>query len=101
MDDHFVINLRIADTRYPIRIKRADEELFRRAAAEIDYKLSQYKDYFKSDDPHSEQDTHYIIMTALQAVAESEAKEMRADFFERGIEKLIVDIDSYLKDSSI
>lgn len=99
MDEHFVINLRIADTRYPIRIKRSDEELYRMAAAQIDYKLSQYKNYFKGNDPHSLQDSDYMVMTAVQAVAESEVKNKRAGFFEGEVKKLILEIDNYLRNS--
>ncbi len=101
MDEHFVINLRIADTRYPIKIKRSDEEVYRKAAAEIDYKLSQYKNHFKGNAPHSLQDTDYMVMTAVQAVAESEERDKRAVFFEEEIKRLISELDNYLKNGSI
>jgi cell division protein ZapA len=97
MDEHFIINLRIADTKYPLRIKRKDEEVFRRAAAEIDYKLSQYKSYFASDDSHTLQHSDYMAMTTIQAVTEKKEQEMRASFFELEVKKLIDELDGYLK----
>lgn len=97
MDEHFIINLRIADTRYPLRIKRKDEEVFRKAAAEIDYKLSQYKNYFASDDSHTLHDSDYMAMTTIQAVTEYKEQEMRADHFESEIKRLISDLDDYLR----
>ena len=99
MDEHFIINLRIAETKYPIRIKRKDEEMFRKAAVEIDYKLSQYKNHFESDESHVLQNIDYMAMTAIQAVSELTGQEMRAGFFESEIEKLIGELDEYLKKS--
>lgn len=98
MDDHLIINLRVADTRYPLRIKRKDEEVFRKAATEIDYKLSQYKSYFASDDSRTLQHSDYMAMTTIQAVAEKKEQEMRAGFLEEEIGKLISELDNYLKD---
>ena len=97
MDDHFIINLRIADTKYPLRIERKDEEVFRKAAIEIDYKLSQYKNYFASDDSHTLQHADYMAMTTIQAVTEKKEQEMRAGYFELELKKLISELDEYLK----
>lgn len=97
MDEHFIINLRVADTKYPLRIKRKDEEVFRKAAAEIDYKLSQYKNYFASDDSHTLQDSDYMAMTTIQAVTEQKEQEMRVSLFESEIKRLIGELDNYLR----
>jgi len=97
MDDHLIINLRVADQKYPIKVKRRDEEVFRKAADEIDYKLSQYKEYFTKDSSHSLEDKDYMAMTAIQAVKEKVEQEYRAKGFESKINSLISEIDSYLR----
>lgn len=97
MDDHFIINLRVADMRYPLRVKRSNEEVFRKAADEIDYKLGQYKNYFAGDSSQSLRDTDYMAMTAIQSVAEKVEQEMRAELFETKIKELTLELDKYLK----
>lgn len=97
MDDHLIINLRVADTRYPLRIERKDEEMYRKAADEIDYKLGQYKNYFTGDSSHSLQNADYMAMTAIQAVAEKVEYQTRTNLFEVKIKKLTEELDSYLK----
>lgn len=97
MDEHLIINLRVADTRYPLRIERKDEEMFRKAAHEIDYKLGQYKRYFTGDSTHSLENTDYMAMTAIQAVAEKVEYQLRTNFFEVRIKELTEELDDYLK----
>lgn len=98
MDDHFIINLRVADMRYPLRVKREDEEVYRRAADEIDYKLVQYKNYFTGDSSHSLRNVDYMAMTAIQAVSEKVGHQLRAEEFEARIKDLTEELDLYLKD---
>jgi cell division protein ZapA len=97
MDDHLIINLRVADTRYPLRIERKNEETYRKAADEIDYKLGQYKNYFTGNSSHPLQNADYMAMTAIQAVAEKVECQTRANLFEVRIKKLTDELDSYLK----
>ncbi|MBD8389838.1 cell division protein ZapA [Dysgonomonas sp. BGC7] len=97
MDDHLVINLRIADMRYPLRIKRSDEEVYRKAADEIDYKLVQYRNYFTGNESQSLKNTDYMAMTALQAVAEKVEWQLRTNSFESRIKELTQELDDYLK----
>ncbi len=97
MDDHLVINLRIADMRYPLRIKRSDEEVYRKAADEIDYKLVQYRNYFTGNESQSLKNTDYVVMTALQAVAEKVEWQLRTNSFESRIKELTQELDDYLK----
>ena len=99
MDDHLIINLRVADMRYPLRIKRRDEEMFRRAAEEIDYKLGQYRNYFTGDTSHSLQNTDYMAMTAIQAVAEKVGCQLRAESFEFKVKDLTRELEDYLKNN--
>lgn len=96
-NEYFTINLRVADTRYPLRIKREEEEKFRKAANEIDYKLSQYKGYFTDRSSQPLLDKDYMAMTAIQAVAEKVEEEMRGDSFEKKIKELTNKLDDYLK----
>lgn len=96
MDEEFVINLRVDDTRYPIKIKRLDEEVYRRAAEEIDYKLGQYKSHFTGD-AESLQSKDYMAMTAIQSVADKAKHELRAENFEEKIKKMTDELDAFLK----
>ena len=97
MDDHLIINLRVADMKYPLRIKRSEEEMYRKAADEIDYKLGQYKNYFAGDSSQALRNVDYMAMTAIQSVAEKVEQEMRADLFEARIEELTLELDKYLR----
>lgn len=97
MDEHLIINLRVADMRYPLRIKRSEEEVFRKAADEIDYKLGQYKNYFTGDGTRSLHNSDYMAMTAIQAVAEKVEHQLRAQSFEVKIKELTQELESYLK----
>ncbi|WP_108822862.1 cell division protein ZapA [Dysgonomonas sp. Marseille-P4361] len=98
MDEHLIINLRVADTRYPLRVKRREEETYRRAANEIDYKIVQYKNYFTGDSSQTLQNTDYMAMTAIQAVAEKVEHQLRAENFEAKIKELTQELEDYLKD---
>jgi len=97
MDEHLIINLRVADMRYPLRVKRQDEEVYRKAANEIDYKLGQYRNYFTGDSSQSLQDKEYMAMTAIQAVAEKVEYQLRAESFEAKIKELTQELENYLK----
>ena len=96
MDDLFIINLRIADTYYPVRVRRSDEESFRAAAKEIDYKLSQYKNHFAGD-PDRLDENSYMTMTAVQAVLENVDLKKRNETFEQKIRELTSEIEQYLR----
>ena len=96
MDEEFVINLRVDNVMYPIKIKRSDEEVYRRAAREIDYKLGQYKSNFTGDS-RDLQTKDYMAMTAIQAVADKGKFEMRGEFFEEKVKALTDELDEFLK----
>ncbi len=97
MDQEFVINLRVEDAKYPLRIKRSDEEVYRRAAEEIDYKLGQYKSHFAAGESQTLQSKDYMAMTAIQAVAEKAKHEIRAENFEARLTSLTNELDEFLK----
>ncbi|NDV68162.1 cell division protein ZapA [Dysgonomonas sp. 25] len=97
MDEHLIINLPVANTKYPLRVKRDDEAIFRNAAKEINYKLSRYKEHFTGTSDSPLQDTDYMAMTAIQAVAEKEEQKERADMFEEKINQFVTELDDYLR----
>lgn len=97
MDEHLIINLRVADMRYPLRIERKYEEIYRRAADEIDYRLGQYKEKFTGDSSHSLTNADYMAMTAIQTVSEKVECQMRVETFEKRVKDLSLELESYLK----
>lgn len=97
MDEHLIINLRVADMRYPLRVNRKDEEIYRKAADEIDYKLGQYKNYFTGNGSQPLQNSDYMAMTAIQAVSEKVEQELRAGSFESKVKELNQELDKFLK----
>jgi len=99
MDDHFIINLRVANKKYPIKIKRSEEIVFRSAAREVDYKLSQYRNYFTKQSTQPFQDADYMAMTAIQAVSEEVGKGLKVDELESKIAKMVKLIDNCLEGS--
>lgn len=48
MDDMMKIHLLIDNERYPMTIRREDEQLYRDAAKQIDNKLNKYRSYYIS-----------------------------------------------------
>ncbi|MBN1769399.1 MAG: cell division protein ZapA [Prolixibacteraceae bacterium] len=65
MDDEFTINVTIAERRYPIRIKRKDEETVRNAAKKINDRVLLYRKNYKGTDSQD-----FMAMAALQFVIE-------------------------------
>lgn len=98
MEEEFVINLKVDDVKYPLKIKRSEEEVYRRAAAEVDYKLNQYKSHFNvnsnQDEIHSSK--IYMAMTAIHAVANKEQFVLKAETLEDGLRRQIAELDEYL-----
>jgi len=97
MDEHLIINLRVADMRYPLKVKRKDEEIYRKAADEIDYKLGQYKNYFTGGGAQPLQNSDYMAMTAIQALSEKVEQQFRAESFESKVKKLNQELEIFLK----
>lgn len=60
MDDKFLIHIEIAGRRYPITIRREEEEIMRAAAKQINQKLLQYQ---------TEYGTRYDVRDWLAIVA--------------------------------
>jgi len=98
MDEHLIINLRVANVRYPLRVKRTEEEVYRKAAYEIDYKLGQYKNYFTGNGDAPLPNSDYMAMTAIQAVAEKVEQQLRAQTFESKVKELSQELEKFLKE---
>ena len=49
MNDKFKIHLEIAGRKYPLNIRREDEEIVRQAAALVNKKLATYREQFGKD----------------------------------------------------
>jgi hypothetical protein len=63
MDEELSINVTIADRRYPMRIKRSEEEKIRKAARIINERILQYQQRYSGKD---NQDC--LAMSSLQFV---------------------------------
>lgn len=97
-DEKFLLTLEIADRRYPLKIKRTEEQAFREAAKRINIKINQYRvAYGGSNSPLTTQD--FLAMTAIQALAENFTlgDKNNTKPFEDKIDSLISELDSYLK----
>lgn len=97
-DERFLLTLSIAGRKYPLRIKRSEEQAFRNAAKKIEDKINQYRIAFgKGNNELTTQD--FVVMTALQAMVENFSLGDRNNTkpFEDKIHSLIGELDDYLK----
>lgn len=65
MDDELAINITIAERRYPMRIKRSDEEKIRKAAKIINERITQYQERYNGSDNQD-----FLAMSSLQFVVQ-------------------------------
>lgn len=95
MDEDFLINIDIAGKKYPLTIKRKEEELMRAAAAQINSKIRQYQQHFRAD-----VDTKDLLaMVAFQLSLQNlqlEGKHDTSPFIEK-IQTLTDELEGYLK----
>ena len=85
MDEEFLINIVIAGKKYPLTIKRHEEELVRAAADQINSKILQYRQHFAV-----EVDTKDLLaMVAFQL-------SMHNPFTDK-IQELTTELEGYLK----
>ncbi|HHU96979.1 MAG: cell division protein ZapA [Bacteroidota bacterium] len=97
-DEKFLLTLEVADRKYPLKIKRSEEQAFREAAKRINIKINQYRVvYGGASSPLTTQD--FLAMTAIQAVAENFTlgDKNNTKPFEDKIDSLISELDDYLK----
>lgn len=63
MDEELAINITIGERRYPMRIKRSDEERIRKAAKIINERILMYQKRYTGKDSQD-----FMAMSALQFV---------------------------------
>lgn len=95
MDEEFVINIEIAGKKYPLTIKRRDEELVRAAAAQINSKILQYRQHFAVDVDMKD----LLAMVAFQLSMHNLQLEEKNDTspFTEKIQELTSEVEEYLK----
>jgi cell division protein ZapA (FtsZ GTPase activity inhibitor) len=99
-DEKFLLTLVIAGRKYPLKIKRSDEQAFRDAAKKINNKINQYRVVYGGENSNMiTQD--FVVMTAIQALAEnfSLGDKNNTKPFEDKIDSLIGELDDYLKNN--
>ena len=97
-DEKFLLTLEIAGRRYPLKIKKSDEQAFRDAAKKINTKINQYRVAYGGESSNmTTQD--FMAMTAIQALAENFSLDDKNNTkpFEDKIDSLISELDDYLK----
>lgn len=96
-DEKFLITLEIDGRTYPVRIKRSEEEAYRKAAKTIKDKMNQYRVKFGTNPDLNSQDM--MAMTTIQALVEnfSLGEKNYTKPFEDKIQSLINELDEYLR----
>lgn len=95
MDEEFLINIEIAGKKYPLTIKRREEELVRAAAAQINSKILQYRQHFAVDVDMKD----LLAMVAFQLSMHNLQLEEKNDTspFTEKIQELTSEVEEYLK----
>lgn len=96
-DEKFLVTLEIDGRSYPVRIKKSEEEAYRKAAKTIKDKMNQYRVKFGASAGINSQDI--MAMTTIQALVEnfSLGDKNYTKPFEDKIHSLIGELDDYLK----
>jgi len=97
-NDEYVINLKIADKMYSMKIKRGDEQEYwiRKAAKRVDQYVNEYRAHFAK----SVENRDLLAMIAVQLANHADHWEERNDTepFTRKIQQLTEMLDDYLTD---
>lgn len=97
-DEKFLLTLTVDGRKYPLRIKRSEEQAFRDAAKKINTKINQYRVAFGGENSDmTSQD--FMAMTAIQALVEnfSLGDKNNTKPFEDKIVSIVRELDDYLK----
>ncbi len=97
-DEKFLLTLEVAGRKYPLKIKKSEEQAFRDAAKKINTKINQYRIAYGGESSRmTTQD--FMAMTAIQALAEnfSLGDKNNTKPYEDKIDLLISELDNYLK----
>lgn len=92
------IHLLIDNERYPLTIKRVDEQIYRDAAKQIDNKLNKYRSAFPDFSP-----SKHWAMAALEIAFENTFLKDRNDTqpFQEKIKELTKDIEEIISNKKI
>ena len=96
-DETFLLTLEVDNRKFPLRIKKTEEEAYRKAAKTLNNKINLYRAKFGSNSALIAQD--FITMTAIQALVENFSIGHKNDTkpFEDTIDSLIRELDVFLK----
>ena len=94
----FPLTLVIDGRKYPITIKKSEEEAFRKAGNIIEKKINQYRIAFGGSPNLIPQD--FVTMTAIQVLVENFklGTKSNTEPYEKKISLLIDEIDQYLEE---
>lgn len=95
MNDKIKINLQIADTNYPLTIRRDEEEIVREAAKQVNIRLNKYRENYKNLEPEKT-----IAMVAYQFSLERLQLMQRNDTrpYTEKVKELTELLDNYLQE---
>lgn len=96
-DETFLLTLEVDGRKYPLRIRRSEEEAYRKATHTLNNKINQYRAKFGSNPTLNAQD--FITLTAIQAMVENFSIGRKNDTkpFEDTIDSLIKEMDDFLR----
>ena len=94
----FSLTLVIDNRKYPIKIKKSEEEAYRRAGNIIEKKINQYRITYGESSGLISQD--FMAMTAIQVLVENFklGTKSNTEPYEKKISLLIDEIDQYLEE---
>lgn len=93
-NDTIKIRLKIADYTHPMTIKRAEEEMYRKAAKMVDWRYTNYKEAFKSVNDDNMILSFVSLDFALQVLKLKNDKDV--ELVNEKLEKLTSEIESFL-----
>ena len=96
-EDKFSLTLVVDGRKYPIKIKRSEEEAYRSAAKKINNRINQYRVTYGNSSDLITQD--FVVMTAIQVLVENFTlgKNNFTQPYEDKITSLIMELDQYLE----
>ena len=98
MDEDFLINIDIAEKKYPLKINREKEELYRKAAKRLRDKILAYNEMYNRSGVKLEA-RDLLAMAAFDLALQNVELRDRNDTdpFAKKIQELTVELEGYLK----
>ena len=98
MDETFTINLYVAEKHYPLKIKRSEEELVRKAAKLINDKIAQYRSLYNVEESGLEL-RDLLAMAACQIAIEAIKNSEKTDdtAYYKSVIQLNKELEDFLK----